>query len=97
MGDPEESKLILGGSDAGFDSNILRALCVLRGKSKIRLLNHGEHRGHGGSHVYVVAFRLFRFQYKYPGTPISIIAVPQKASVGRVKIVFNVHAVPIST
>ena len=42
-------------------------------------------------------FRLLRFQYKYPGTPISTIAVPQNASVGRVMIVFSVHAVPIST
>jgi hypothetical protein len=46
---------------------------------------------------YTIAFRLFRFQYRYPGTPIIMIAVPQKASVGRVKIVFNVHAVPTST
>src|SRR6266567_2391538 len=43
------------------------------------------------------AFRLLRFQYKYPGTPISTIAVPQNASVGRVKIVFSVHTVPIRT
>ena len=38
-----------------------------------------------------------RFQYKYPGTPISTIIVPASASVGRVKIVFNVQAVPMST
>jgi hypothetical protein len=44
-----------------------------------------------------VAFRALRFQYKYPGTPTSTIAVPQKASVGRVKIVFKVQAVPTST
>lgn len=43
------------------------------------------------------AFRLLRFQYKYPGTPITTIAVPQNACVGRVIIVFSVHAVPIST
>lgn len=42
-------------------------------------------------------FRLVRFQYRYPGTPISTIAVPQKASVGRVMIVFSVHAAPMST
>jgi len=38
-----------------------------------------------------------RFQYKYPGTPISTIVVPQNASVGRVMIVFSVHAAPINT
>jgi hypothetical protein len=38
-----------------------------------------------------------RFQYKYPGTPSSTIVVPQKASVGRVRIVFRVHAAPINT
>ena len=43
------------------------------------------------------ALRLLRFQYRYPGTPISTIAVPQNASVGRVMIVFSVHAAPIST
>ena len=43
------------------------------------------------------ALLLDRFQYKYPGTPISTIAVPQKASVGRVIIVFSVQAAPIST
>jgi hypothetical protein len=43
------------------------------------------------------AFRLLRFQYKYPGTPTSTIAVPQKASLGRVMIVFSVHAAPTST
>jgi hypothetical protein len=42
-------------------------------------------------------FRLLCFQYKYPGTPMSTIAVPQNASVGRVMIVFSVQAVPIST
>ena len=45
----------------------------------------------------MIVFRRFRFQYKYPGTPIRMIAVPQKASVGLVIIVFNVHAVPTST
>lgn len=44
-----------------------------------------------------LTFRLLRFQYKYPGTPISTIAVPQNAWVGRVMIVFSVQAVPIST
>src|SRR5262249_47691501 len=39
--------------------------------------------------------RPVRFQYKYPGTPTSTIAVPQKASVGRVMMVFSVHAAPI--
>ena len=43
------------------------------------------------------AFRLLRFQYKYPGTPTTTIAVPQNASVGRVMMVFSVHAAPIST
>ena len=38
-----------------------------------------------------------RFQYKYPGTPINTMVVPQKASVGRVRIVFRVHAAPINT
>ena len=43
------------------------------------------------------AFLLSRFQYKYPGTPIDTIAAPQKASVGRVMMVFSVQAPPIST
>gem|GEM_PF-3715168 len=30
-------------------------------------------------HDSQLAFRLLRFQYKYPGTPISTIAVPQNA------------------
>ena len=37
------------------------------------------------------------FQYKYPGTPTKTMVVPHKASMGRVMIVFNVHAVPTST
>ena len=44
-----------------------------------------------------LCLRLLRFQYKYPGTPMSTIAVPQNAYVGRVMIVFSVHVVPIST
>ena len=43
------------------------------------------------------AFFPLRFQYKYPGTPINTIIVPASDSVGRVKIVFKVHAVPMST
>ncbi len=42
-------------------------------------------------------FALLRFQYRYPGTPTSTIAVPQKASVGRVMMVFSVQAVPTRT
>src|ERR1019366_6533191 len=38
--------------------------------------------------------RLLRFQYKYPGTPISTIAAPQKASVGRWMMVLSVQAAP---
>ena len=44
-----------------------------------------------------MAFRLPRFQYRYPGTPINTMAVPQKASVGRVMMVFSVQAAPTST
>ena len=40
-------------------------------------------------------FRASHFQYKYPGTPSRMIPIPTKASVGRVMIVFSVHAVPI--
>src|SRR5579863_1574888 len=46
---------------------------------------------------YTDTFRFPRFQYKYPGTPTSTIAVPQNASEGRVMIVFSVHAPPINT
>jgi hypothetical protein len=49
------------------------------------------------SAYFTAAFRLPRFQYKYPGAPISTIAVPQNASVGRVMIVFSVHDAPTST
>jgi len=51
----------------------------------------------GIAYSTTAAFRFVRFQYKYPGTPISTMAVPQKASVGRVMIVFSVQAVPINT
>src|SRR5271154_2305302 len=43
------------------------------------------------------AFLPLHFQYKYPGTPASTISVPASASIGRVTIVFNVHAAPMST
>ena len=43
------------------------------------------------------AFLLIRFQYKYPGTPISTITVPPEDSMGRVTIVFSVQAPPIKT
>jgi len=46
---------------------------------------------------FTAVFRLPRVQYKYPGTPISTIAVPQNASAGRVMIVFSVHATPTNT
>ena len=42
-------------------------------------------------------FRPARFQYKYPGMPTSTIAVPQKASAGRVMIVLSVQAAPTNT
>lgn len=44
-----------------------------------------------------LVLRLFHFQYKYPGIPISTMAVPQNASVGRVMMVFNVQAEPMNT
>src|SRR5208282_703865 len=40
--------------------------------------------------------RLLRFQNKYPGTPISTIAAPQKASFGLWMMVLSVHATPTS-
>jgi hypothetical protein len=43
------------------------------------------------------AWRLLRFQYKYPGTPIRTMAMLQKASRGRWMIVFNIQAAPIRT
>lgn len=43
------------------------------------------------------SFRLPRFQYKYPGTPINTIIVPTSACLGRVMMVFSVQAPLIST
>ncbi len=54
-------------------------------------------KGRKGSQEMRGAFLLMRFQYKYPGTPMSTMAAPQKASVGRVMIVFSVHAPPMIT
>ena len=66
-----------------------------------RILNRkgreGFRKGRKGNQEVGDAFPLVRFQYRYPGTPISTIAAPQKASVGRVTMVFSVHAPPMMT
>jgi hypothetical protein len=67
-------------------------MCVA--ESELRSLEQPRAAVCGGSQL---ALRLLRFQYKYPGTPISMIAVPQNAWVGRVMIVFSVQVAPIKT
>ena len=57
----------------------------------------GHRKGRKENQELRGAFLLMRFQYKYPGTPISTIAVPAKDSTGRVMMVLSVQAPPIRT
>ena len=59
--------------------------------------NTGQPEEQESFYFIATLFRLLRFQYKYPGTPTSTIAVPQNASAGRVMMVFSVQAAPTST
>lgn len=89
---------------AGRAPDFLGVLCgkdfdfaVTHAKILNRKGREGFRKGRKGNQEMRAAFLLIRFQYKYPGTPISTIAAPQKASVGRVTMVFSVHAPPMMT
>jgi len=83
----------------GWD--LISAKDVSRGQAATskKMRNNTEAKEEQGENASqdAVALRLLHFQYKYPGTPISTIAVPQNASLGRVMIVFSVQAAPMMT
>lgn len=97
METPGERKPIR--SERGCD--LLSAKDVSRGQAQTskKMRNNTNNQEEQGENVSQDApvLRLLHFQYRYPGTPISTIAVPQNASDGRVMIVFNVHAAPMMT